>query len=214
MTMTYGELKQAVQDYTQSYETSFVNNLPLFIRLAEERILKNVRLNLFQKNQSGAMTAGNKYLALPSDFLAPMALSLTIGGKQTFLLLKDADFVQEYIRDSSSAQPIYFGQYDVDNLIIAPIPDQSYAVEIHYLYRPTSLTSGSDSGTSWLSENAEIALLYGTLVEAYTYLKGDQDLMVLYSQRFAEALGRLKNLGEALELTDEYRAGKLIRPRT
>ena len=214
MTMTYGELKQAVQDYTQSYETSFVNNLPLFIRLAEERILKNVRLNLFQRNQSGSMTAGNKYLALPPDFLAPMALSLTISGKQTFLLLKDADFVQEYIRDSSSAQPIYFGQYDVDNLIIAPIPDQSYAVEIHYLYRPTSLTSGSDSGTSWLSENAEIALLYGTLVEAYTYLKGDQDLMVLYSQRFAEALGRLKNLGEALELTDEYRAGKLIRPRT
>lgn len=214
MTMTYGELKQAVQDYTQSYETSFVNNLPLFIRLAEERILKNVRLNLFQKNQSGAMTAGNKYLKLPSDFLAPMALSLTIDGEQTFLLLKDADFVQEYIRDSTSGQPIYFGQYDVDNLIIAPVPDQSYAVEIHYMYRPMSLTVGADSATSWLSENAEIALLYGTLVEAYTYLKGDQDLMVLYSQRFAEALARLKNLGEALEPTDEYRVGKLTRPKT
>lgn len=214
MTMTYGQLKQAVQDYTQSSETSFVNNLPLFIRLAEERILKNVRLNLFQKNQSGSMTAGNKYLALPTDFLAPMSMSLTIAGKQTFLLLKDADFVQEYIRDSSSAQPIYFGQYDVDNLIIAPIPDQSYAVEIHYMYRPASLTAGSDSGTSWLSENAEIALLYGTLVEAYTYLKGDQDMMVLYSQRFAEALSRLKNFGEALEPIDEYRAGKLTRART
>lgn len=214
MTMTYGQLKQAVQDYTQSNETSFVNNLPLFIRLAEERILKNVRLNLFQKNQSGSMTAGNKYLALPTDFLAPMSLSLTIAGKQTFLLFKDADFVQEYIRDSSSAQPIYFGQYDVDNLIVAPIPDQSYAVEIHYMYRPASLTAGSDSGTSWLSENGEIALLYGTLVEAYTYLKGDQDLMVLYSQRFAEALSRLKNFGEALEPIDEYRAGKLTRART
>lgn len=214
MTMTYGQLKQAVQDYTQSNETSFVNNLPLFIRLAEERILKNVRLNLFQKNQSGSMTAGNKYLALPTDFLAPMSLSLTIAGKQTFLLFKDADFVQEYIRDSGSAQPIYFGQYDVDNLIVAPIPDQSYAVEIHYMYRPASLTAGSDSGTSWLSENGEIALLYGTLVEAYTYLKGDQDLMVLYSQRFAEALSRLKNFGEALEPIDEYRAGKLTRART
>jgi hypothetical protein len=212
--MTYGQLKQAVQDYTQSYETSFVNNLPLFIRLAEERILKNVRLNLFQKNQSGSMTAGNKYLALPSDFLAPMSLSLTIGGQQTFLLFKDADFVQEYLRDSAPGQPIYFGQYDVDNVILAPSPDQSYAVEIHYMYRPASLTAGSDSGTSWLSENAEIALLYGTLVEAYTYLKGEQDLMVLYSQRFAEALSRLKNLGEALEPTTEYRAGKLTRPRT
>lgn len=214
MTMTYGELKTAVQHFVQSTETSFVNNLPLFIRLAEERIMKNVRLNLFQKNASGSTTAGNKYVAAPTDFLAPISLSLTIGGKQTFLLLKNADFVQEYIRDSESGEPIYFGQYDVDNLILAPIPDSAYALEMHYLYRPNSLTVGGDSGTTWLSENAEVALLYGTLVEAYTYLKGDQDLMVLYSQRFAEALQRLKNLGEGLETTDEYRTGKLMRPKT
>ena len=214
MTMTYGELKTAVQDFVQSTETSFVNNLPLFIRLAEERIMKNVRLNLFQKNASGSTTAGNKYVASPTDFLAPISLSLTIGGKQTFLLLKNADFVQEYIRDSDSGEPVYFGQYDVDNLILAPIPDSAYALEMHYLYRPNSLTVGGDSGTTWLSENAEVALLYGTLVEAYTYLKGDQDLMVLYSQRFAEALQRLKNLGEGLETTDEYRMGKLMRPKT
>lgn len=214
MTMTYGELKTAVQDFVQSTETSFVNNLPLFIRLAEERIMKNVRLNLFQKNASGSTTAGNKYVAAPTDFLAPISLSLTIAGKQTFLLLKNADFVQEYIRDSESGEPVYFGQYDVDNLILAPIPDSAYALEMHYLYRPNSLTVGGDSGTTWLSENAEVALLYGTLVEAYTYLKGDQDLMVLYSQRFAEALQRLKNLGEGLETTDEYRMGKLMRPKT
>jgi len=214
MTMTYGELKTAVQDFVQSAETSFVNNLPLFIRLAEERIMKNVRLNLFLKNATSAMTSGNKYLATPTDFLAPVSLSLTIGGEQTFLLLKNADFVQEYIRDSESGQPAYFGQYDVGNLIVSPIPDSAYAVEMHYLYRPASLTAGADSGTTWLSENAEVALLYGTLVEAYTYLKGDQDLMVLYSQRFAEALQRLKNLGEALETTDEYRTGKLMRPKT
>jgi len=214
MTMTYGELKTAVQDFVQSTETSFVNNLPLFIRLAEERIMKNVRLNLFQKNASASTTAGNKYVAAPIDFLAPISLSLTIGGKQTFLLLKNADFVQEYIRDSDSGEPVYFAQYDVDNLILAPIPDSAYALEMHYLYRPNSLTVGGDSGTTWLSENAEVALLYGTLVEAYTYLKGDQDLMVLYSQRFAEALQRLKNLGEGLETTDEYRMGKLMRPKT
>ena len=214
MTMTYGELKTAVQDFVQSTETSFVNNLPLFIRLAEERIMKNVRLNLFQKNASGSTTAGNKYVAAPTDFLAPISLSLTIAGEQTFLLLKNADFVQEYIRDSESGEPVYFGQYDVDNLILAPIPDSAYALEMHYLYRPNSLTVGGDSGTTWLSENAEVALLYGTLVEAYTYLKGDQDLMVLYSQRFAEALQRLKNLGEGLETTDEYRMGKLMRPKT
>lgn len=214
MTMTYGELKTAVQDFVQSTETSFVSNLPLFIRLAEERIMKNVRLNLFQKNASGTTTSGNKYVAAPADFLAPISLSLTIGGEQTFLLLKNADFIQEYIRDSTSGEPIYFGQYDVNNLILAPIPNSAYALEMHYLYRPASLTAGSDSGTTWLSENAEVALLYGTLVEAYTYLKGDQDLMVLYSQRFAEALQRLKNLGEGLETTDEYRTGKLMRPKT
>lgn len=214
MSMTYGELKQAVQDFTQSSETSLVSNLPLFIRMAEERILKSVRLNLFQKNATASTTSGNKFLALPTDFLAPMSLSLTISGTQEFLLFKNADLVQEYIRDSSSGQPKYFGQYDVDNIILAPVPDAAYDVELHYMYRPASLTAGADSGTTWLSENAEVALLYGTIVEAYTYLKGDQDMMVLYTQRFAEALSRLKNLGEALEPTDEYRTGKLMRPKT
>ena len=123
MSMTYGELKQAVQDFTQSSETSLVSNLPLFIRMAEERILKNVRLNLFQKNATASTTSGNKFLALPTDFLAPMSLSLTISGTQEFLLFKNADLVQEYIRDSSSGQPKYFGQYDVDNIILAPVPD-------------------------------------------------------------------------------------------
>jgi len=214
MTMTYGELKQAVQDFVQSSESSLVSNLPLFIRMTEERILKSVRLNLFQKNATASTSSGNKYLALPTDFLSPISLSLTIGGEQDFLLFKNADLVQEYIRDSDSGQPRYFGQYDVDNIILAPIPDAAYDVELHYMYRPASLTAGADDGTTWLSENAEVALLYGTVVEAYTYLKGDQDLMVLYTQRFTEALSRLKNLGEALEPTDEYRIGKLMRPKT
>jgi hypothetical protein len=214
MTMTYGELKQAVQDFVQSSESSLVSNLPLFIRMTEERILKSVRLNLFQKNATASTSSGNKYLALPTDFLSPISLSLTIGGEQDFLLFKNADLVQEYIRDSDSGQPRYFGQYDVDNIILAPIPDAAYDVELHYMYRPASLTAGADDGTTWLSENAEVALLYGTIVEAYTYLKGDQDLMVLYTQRFTEALSRLKNLGEALEPTDEYRIGKLMRPKT
>lgn len=215
MTMTYGELKQAIQDYTENDETTFVNNIPLFIRFAEERILKSVQLNLFQKNQSGNMTSGNEYLAAPSDFLAPFSLSIDVSGAKEFLLFKDLDFVQSYNPDATvTGQPKYYAQFDVGNFIIAPTPDASYTVDIHYLYRPASLTAGADSGTSWLSDNAELGLLYGSLVEAYTFMKGEPDLLSLYNERFMEALSRLKNLGEGQETTDEYRYGPVRRPRT
>jgi hypothetical protein len=215
MSFTYAQLKQAIQDYTENDETSFVNNLPLFIRLAEERILKGVQLNLFQKNQFGTMTSGNEYLAAPSDFLAPFSLSIDVSGDKEFLLFKDLDFVQTYTPDSTTTgQPKYYAQFDVDNFIIAPTPDANYTVDIHYLYRPASITSGAEDGTSWLSENAELALLYACLIEAYIYMKGDPNVMQMYNQRFAEALSRLKNLGEAQEVTDEYRTGPVLRQRT
>jgi hypothetical protein len=213
--MTYGELKQAVQDYTENDETTFVNNIPLFIRLTEERILKSVQLNLFQKNQFGNMTTGNQYLAAPTDFLAPFSLSIDVGGDAEFLLFKDLDFVQTYTPDpTTKGQPKYYAQFDVDNFILAPSPDANYTVDIHYLYRPTSLTAGADSGTSWLSENAEISLLYGSLIEAYTFMKGDPNLMQMYNQRYMEGISRLKNLGEAQETMDEYRYGTIRKPRS
>ena len=215
MSMTYDELKTAIQDYTENDETSFVNNLPLFIRLAEERILKSVQLNLFQKNQSGIMTTGNKYLAAPSDFLAPFSLSIAVSGSQEFLLFKDLDFVQTYTPDATTTgQPKYYAQFDVGNFILGPTPDANYTVDIHYLYRPPSLTVGAGSGTTWLSDNAEITLLYASLVEAYTYMKGDPNLMQMYNQRFAEGISRLKNLGESQEVIDEYRYGQIRKPRT
>lgn len=215
MTMTYGELKTAIQDYTENDETTFVNNLPLFIRLAEERILKSVQLNLFQKNQAGTMTSGNQYLAAPSDFLAPFSLSIDVSGAAEFLLFKDLDFVQTYTPDpTTTGQPKYYAQFDVDNFILAPTPNANFTVDIHYLYRPASLTAGADSGTSWLSTNAEIALLYGSLVEAYTFMKGDPNLMQMYMQRYGEAVSRLKNLGEAQETIDEYRYGSIRIPRS
>lgn len=210
MTLTYGELKQAVQDYCEYDETSFVNNLPLFIRLAEERIFKNVRLNVFQKNVAGTLTSGNQYLAAPTDFLSPFSLSLTSSGSKVFLDFKDLDFVQTYTPDpSTTGEPKYFAQFDVDNFVVAPTPDASYTVDLHYLYRPASLTAGADSGTTWLSQNAEMAMLYGSLVEAYTYMKGEANLISLYNNRFMEALTRLKNLGEGLEPSTDYRDGRL-----
>ena len=165
MSFTYAELKQAVQDYTENDETTFVNNLPVFIRQAEERILKNVQLSLFKKNVSGGMSASNKYLACPSDYLSPFALSFVDSdGDHVFLDFKDVDFVQSFNPDATTTgKPRYYAVFDVDNFILGPTPNSSYAVELHYFYRPASLTAGADSGTTWLSENAEIALLYGTL---------------------------------------------------
>jgi hypothetical protein len=215
MSFTYDQLKQAIQDYTENDETSFVTNLPVFIRQAEERILKNVQLSLFRKNVSGAMSASNKYLACPSDFLAPFSLSFVDGNSDhQFLEFKDADFVQTFNPDATTTgNPRFYAVFDVDNFILGPTPDSAYAVELHYFYRPASLTAGSGSGTTWLSENAEIAMLYGSLMEAYIYMKGEPDMMQQYEKRFMEAIQGMKMLGEAKEVTDEYRTGMVIRPK-
>jgi len=127
---------------------------------------------------------------------------------------KDVDFVQSFNPDASTTgNPRYYATFDIDNFILGPTPDSSYAVELHYFYRPSSLTSGSGSNTTWLSENAELALLYGSLMEAYIYMKGEPDVMALYEKRFMEAIQGLKMFGEAKEVTDEYRTGKVIRPK-
>ncbi len=215
MSFTYAQLKQAIQDYTENDETSFVNNLPLFIRLSEERILKNVQLSFFRKNATATTSANNQYLTRPSDFLAPFSLSLAgVDGDKFFVEFKDPSFVQTYTPDETTVgAPKYYAQFDVDNFLLGPTPDAQYTAELHYFYRPNSLTIGTDSGTTWLSENAELALLYGSLIEAYIYMKGAQDIMSMYNQRFQEAIIGVKMLGEAKETTDEYRTGKVIRSK-
>ena len=215
MSFTYGQLKQAIQDYTENTETTFVNNLPVFIRAAEERILKNVQLALFRRNQTATLTASNPYLNAPSDYLAPFSLSYTdAGGDKNFLLFKDVNFVQEYAPDVTvTGAPRYYAQFDLDNFIVGPTPNSNYPVELHYFYRPASLTAGSDSGTTWLSENAELSLLYGSLVEAYIFMKGEQDVMALYNQRYQESLTGLKMFGEAKEVTQDYRVGQVLRQK-
>jgi hypothetical protein len=215
MSFTYAQLKQALQDYTENSETSFVSNLPLFIRQSEERILKSVQLSLFRKNSEASTTASNPYLAVPSDFLAPFSLSLRAAdGDRFFVDFKDASFAQTYTPDSSTTgSPKYYSSFDVDNFLLSPTPDTTYTAELHYFYRPVSLTSGDDSGTTWLSINAELTLLYGALVEAYLFMKGEQDMMSYYDKRFMESLTGLKLLGEAKETTDQYRTGMVIREK-
>tara|TARA_Y100000592_G_scaffold900_1_gene1444 strand:+ start:206 stop:853 length:648 start_codon:yes stop_codon:yes gene_type:complete len=214
MSFTYDSLKQAIQDYTENSETTFVNNLPVFIRAAEERILKNVQLNLFMRNQVGTMTTNIQYLGAPSDFLAPFSITITVSGKKQFLEFKDLSFIEEFNPDYTvTGVPRYYAQFDVGNFIVAPTPNQDYVVEVQYLFRPASLTSGAGTGTTWLSDNADLAMLYGSLVEAYIFMKGEQDIMAQYNQRFNEAVIGLKMLGEAKETTQDYRVGKVIRPK-
>ena len=215
MSFTYDQLKTAIQDYTENDESSFVTNLPLFIRISEERILKNVQLSLFRKNVTASTTASDKFLACPSDFLAPFSLSLAgTDGDKFFIDFKDPSFIQTYTPDATTTgSPKYYAVFDIDNFILAPTPNTTFTAELHYFYRPASLTAGSGSGTTWLSENAEMAMLYGALIEAYIYMKGEQDVMAMYNKRFEESLIGVKMLGEAKETTDEYRTGKVIRAK-
>lgn len=215
MSFTYAELKTAIQDYTENTETTFVNSLDIFIKNTEERILKIAQLEVFRKNQDGNMTANNQYLALPSDYLAPFSLSFTSGNNKEFVLFKDVNFVQSFNPNGATAgAPRYYAQFDIDNFILGPTPDTAYSVELHYFYRPASLTSVGDNNTTWLSTNASVALLYGSLIEAYTFMKGEADLVQNYTQRFTEAMSRVKNFGESQEVTDAYRTGLILREKT
>ena len=216
MSFTYDQLKTAIQDYTQNQETSFVTNLPVFIRSAEERILKTVQLSLFRKNVTGNMTVNDEFLIMPTDFLAPFSLSFTdANNEKKFLDFKSVNFIQSFNPNrATTGEPRYYANFNVTSFIIGPTPNSSYSVELHYYYRPASLTAGSSSGTTWLSENAELTLLYGCLIDAYVYMKGDPTLMQEYEQRYAESLIALKQYGEAKEVTDEYRTGMVIREKT
>ena len=215
MSYTKAELKTAIQDYCENQETTFVSNLDTFIESAEERIFQTVGLTYFRRNQTANMTSSNQYLNMPSDFLAPFSLSITSGTSKKFLDFKDVNFLQEYAPDASvEGEPRYYASFDTDYFLIAPTPDSNYATELHYFYRPASLTAESDDGTTWLSVNAPQAMLYGSLIAAYTFMKGEADVLQNYNAQFTEAVGRLKNLGEARETTDAYREGLVRRQKT
>lgn len=214
MSFTYGELKQAIQDYTENDETTFVTNIPIFIRNAEERILKNVQLSEFRKNALGTSTASNKYLDCPTDFLAPFSLSFEVSSSKVFVEYKDVNFVQTFNpNESTTGTPRYYALFDSSNFILGPTPDASVIAELHYYYRPASLTSLADSGESWLSKNAPLAMLYGSLLEAYVFMKGEQDVLSAYVSQLQNALVGMKQFGESKEVTDQYMTGMLIRPK-
>jgi len=206
MAWTYTTLKSAMQDYLQNTETTFVNDLATIIVQAENRILKSVQLPDFRKNTTGTMTSSNAYLATPGDFMAPYSLALDNSGYE-YLIFKDVNFIREaYPVSSTTGTPKYYGLFDDSSFILGPTPNSGYTVELHYFYKPTSITTSGD-GTSWLGDNAETVLLYGCLVEGYTFMKGEQDMLAVYQKQYQDALMNLKSLGEGYSTTDNYRSG-------
>jgi len=215
MSFTLATLKTAIQEYTDNDETVFVSQLNNFIKAAEEKILKSVDLDYFRKNATSALTSSDAFLTVPSDYFASFSLQITTSGSESFLLQKDVNFLREYTPASSTTGlPKYYARFDEDNFILAPTPDSNYTIQLNYFYRPASLTAGADSGTTWISTNAPFALLYGSLVEAYTFMKGEPDVIQNYNGLFTQYLERVKDLGEARENTDGYRVGLPSRPRT
>ena len=215
MSFTKATLTTAIQDYTDNSETTFVNNIPNFVKAAEEKILKSVDLDYFRKNVTSAFTTSDQFLRVPNDYLASFSLQITTSGSESFLLQKDVNFLREYTpAASTTGLPKYYARFDENNFIVAPTPNSNYAVELHYFYRPASLTAGADSGTTWVSTNAPYALLYGSLIEAYTFMKGEPDIIQNYNGLYNQYLERVKDLGEARENTDGYRDGLPSRPRT
>jgi hypothetical protein len=218
--MNYAQLVVAISDYTENtFQTVDVN---LFITQAEQRIYNSVQFPSLRKNVTGALTSGNKYLSCPDDFLSPYSLAIypAGGGDFIYLLNKDVNFMREaYPNPTSTGTPKYYALFGpavasstISNelsFILGPTPDAAYSAELHYYYYPESITS---AGTTWLGDNFDTVLLYGALVEAYTYMKGEQDMMGLYNQKFMEALALAKRLGDGLERSDSYRSGQYRAP--
>jgi hypothetical protein len=179
------------------------------VQLAEERIYNSVQIPAIRKNSTASMTIGNKYMSLPSDWLSTFSLAVfnPSNNEYTYLLNKDVNFIRQAYPDADDlGRPDYYAIWDANTMILGPAPDIAYTAELHYYYYPDSIVTAS---TSWLGTNFETVLLYGSLREAYTYLKGEQDMMNYYEQKYQEALGQLKRLGDGLDRQDAYRSGQV-----
>jgi hypothetical protein len=206
MSWTYATLKTAIQDYLECSESTFVTNLPTFIKESETRIFKMVELAKQRKNVQGTVTSSNRFLATPSDFYAPFSAAIISSSTYYYMDYKHPSFMKEYAPSTATTGlPKYYSLFDDSAFEIAPIPDANYTVELHYLYKPASLTSGADSGTTFLSTDYPDALLYGSLAEAAVFLKETPDVVGTFEARFKEAIARMKNIAEGRETRDEYR---------
>jgi hypothetical protein len=212
--MNYTELSNAIQQYTENTEASFVANIPLFVQQAEQRIYNTVQFPALRKNVTGGCTQSTPYLACPTDFLASYSLAvIDANGVYSYLLNKDVNFIREAFPDpADEGVPAYyslFGPRSTDpnelTFILAPTPDDSYDMELHYFFYPESIVTAT---TTWLGDNFDSVLLYGSLIEAYTYMKGEVDMLKDYEAKYTSALALAKRLGDGMERTDAYRSGQ------
>jgi hypothetical protein len=208
--MTYDELYQSIIDFTESNDTTFVDNIPTFVQNAEERIYNSVLIPVLRRNVTGSMTINNKYLTCPSDYLAPYEMAVSVSNglvpptySYEYLLQKDVSYVrQAYPTPTSTGVPKYYAQFDENTFIIGPTPDANYTVELHYYYYPESIVT---LGTSWIGENFPNCFLYGSLVEANIFLKGEADVQQNYEKLFADNMGLLKNYADGRTRNDNFR---------
>ena len=224
--MNYAALSAAIQDYTQNYETEFVANIPVFVKQAEQRIYNSVQFPSLRKNVTGSVSASNKYLSCPNDFLSVYSLAVITGvtggnlntGSYEYLLNKDVNFIrQAYPSPNDTGTPKYYALFgptvsgavisDELSFILGPTPDAAYDVELHYYYYPESITVAAD-GQTWLGDNFDTVLLYGSLVEAAIFMKSEADMMGYYETKYKEALALASRLGDGLERSDAYRSGQ------
>jgi len=216
--LNYTELVTSIQDYTENSFSYSTDPTPIntFIEQAEQRIYNSVQFPSIRKNVTGTTTSGNKYLSCPDDFLAVYSMAVETDDGQEFLLNKDVNFIrQAYPKATDTATPKYYALFGPSvngttisnelSFILGPTPDSGYTVELHYYYYPESIVT---STTSWLGDNFDSVLLYGSLVEAYTYMKGEADIMTFYNTKYQEALALAKRLGDGMERQDAYRSGQ------
>ena len=215
--MNYTQLSDAIQAYAENTESNFVAEIPVFVQQAEQRIYNSIQFPSLRKNMTGVTQTNNKYLSCPNDFLAVYSLAvIDTDGSYEYLLNKDVNFIrQAYPQPTDTGTPRYYALFGPTvsgstitnelSFILGPTPDANYSVELHFYYYPESIVTAN---TSWLGDNFDSVLLYGSLVEAYTYMKGENDMMALYNQKFMEALALAKRLGDGMERQDAYRSGQ------
>ena len=211
MALTYAQLVVQIQDYTEN--TFTVTDINNFIQQAEQRIYNTVQLPALRKNVTGTLSTGNKYLAMPTDWLSTFSLAvINTANEYSYLLNKDVNFIRQSFPDTDTdfyGEPQYYAVFDNATFIVGPTPDANYSAELHYFYYPESIVT---AGTSWVGTNFSSALLYGSLLEAYTYMKGEKDVLDNYRNRYDEAMLLLKQLGDGKNRQDAYRSGQVRYP--
>lgn len=204
--MTYDELVSMVKDYLETDETTFNSNIDQFIKLAEDQINRSVQLPSLRKTATTTVSDGQKYISLPDDFMSIYSLMVENGSENEYLVGKEPNFIKEvYSTSTTEGVPRYFAIFDENDLIIGPTADATYTIEMNYHSKPTSLTAGAGDGTTWLSTYAEHAMLFGTILHGYIFLKGDQDVIAQYKENFERAVADLKIIYEGRNKKDTYR---------